>query len=102
MAASAVVSLAAVPASADSSFTIKGNPAQLQVGTSYELDFAPDYSVSVPGSGSPHSVYFYDNGQCIGEDMGFGGIISSIGRCGRRLPLASIPCRSYMARVFGP
>ncbi|MGW5107650.1 hypothetical protein [Nocardia sp. NPDC004123] len=81
VAASAVVTLAAAPASAgsgsadsgsaDPGFTIKGNPAQLQVGTSYELDYTRAYD-HVPWMGA-QLVNFYDNGQCIGWDAGFGG-----------------------------
>ncbi|GAB2538142.1 hypothetical protein GCM10027167_48520 [Nocardia heshunensis] len=79
VAGSAVVGLAAAPASAASVLSIGGNPAQLQVGTSYRLErnmlaSGTDGIASGPSSGwasgssaGPAYWYFYDNGRCFSD-----------------------------------
>ncbi|MTE11514.1 hypothetical protein [Nocardia aurantiaca] len=76
VAASVAVSLTAAPASAESPLTIQGDPAQLQVGTTYYLwdPFRDDPSIAYGGPLGPYvgssgygtTIYFYDNGQCVG------------------------------------
>ncbi|MFE3800365.1 hypothetical protein [Nocardia tengchongensis] len=88
MAAFAVVGLTAAPASAATPLTINGSPTQFQVGTSYGLVYdlgaadaagipfnvssGPTLSASGSSSG-PGQFYFYNNGQCIGDDLPAGG-----------------------------